>query len=94
MDRYKRKPVIVEAVRFDPEKPWPDIMHPWPLPNGAQPRDMSFGYITVGLNSWLHVNAGDWLIYEINGDKVTWSELVSDEDFKESYERVGGLVIV
>ena len=69
--KYRKKPVIVEAIQFNPEqKPWPGMIKPWPkIKDGMayQPRDMSFGYIET-LEGDHHVQAGDWIIKGVKGE--------------------------
>jgi hypothetical protein len=63
MAKYQAKPVIVDAVQFDPaQKPWPDGVKPW-RDNQPRPRDMSFGYIDTS-EGRTSVVAGDWIVTE------------------------------
>lgn len=73
MVKYRKKPVVIEAVQFviDPEtrkpKLVPEGMHLW-SDEDAQPRDMSWGYIDT-LEGRHHVLANDWIITGVKGEK-------------------------
>lgn len=82
MAKYRKKPVIIEATRFDPHQmPWPDGVISWS--GQPQPRDMSWGYIQT-LEGKMHVMAGDWIITGIAGEKYP----CKDSIFRATYERV------
>lgn len=66
MKQYRKKPIVIEAVQFDPQGKWPSCVTPWPK-DGLTPRDMSFGYIKT-LEGDMHVLAGDWIIKGIKGE--------------------------
>lgn len=84
MAKYRKKPVVIEAVQFDPNVyPWPDGVKPWPDKHGLQPRDMSFGYIET-LEGDHHVMAGDWIITGIKGEKYP----CKPDIFEATYELV------
>jgi hypothetical protein len=83
MAKYRKRPVIIEAVQFDPHKPWPDGVMPWPDEHGIQPRDMSWGYINT-LEGKHHVQAGDWIITGIAGEKYP----CKPDIFEKTYEPV------
>lgn len=68
MAQYRKKPVVIEAVQFDPHShPWPEGVIPWG-PDGSRPRDTSWGYIQT-LEGRMHVLAGDWIITGVAGEK-------------------------
>jgi hypothetical protein len=81
MDKYRKKPIIIEAEQFWPDHPWPDMVRPW---NILQPRDMSWGYIKT-LEGDMHVHAGDWIIKGVEGEFYP----CNDSIFKATYELVG-----
>jgi hypothetical protein len=83
MAKYRKRPVIIEAVQFDPHKPWPDGVLPWPDEHGAQPRDMSWGYINT-LEGKMHVMAGDWIITGVANEVYN----CKDQIFRATYEPV------
>lgn len=65
--KYRKKPIVIEAVQFDPHKrPWPEGVKPW-SEAGYQPRDMSWGYIAT-LEGNMSVQSGDWIIKGIKGE--------------------------
>ncbi len=72
--KFRKKPVVIEAEQFtiDPitRKPRsvPAGMHLWPDEHGAQPRDMTWGYIDT-LEGRHHVSANDWIITGVKGEK-------------------------
>lgn len=84
MQKYRKKPVVIEAVQFDPHQtPWPDGVIPWTT---VQRRDMSWGYIQT-LERKMSVLAGDWIITGVAGEKYP----CKDDIFKATYEEVGGI---
>ena len=83
MAKYRKKPVVIEAVQFDPHQhPWPEGVIPW---GNVQPRNMSWGYITT-LEGDHHVQAGDWIIRGVAGELYP----CKDEIFRKTYEPVEG----
>lgn len=81
MGKYRKRPIVIEAVQFDPTvQPWPDCIVPWRA-EGPRPRDMSWGYIST-LEGRMHVIAGDWIITGIKGEIYP----CKDEIFRASYE--------
>jgi len=81
--RFRKKPVVIEAEQFIPDQPIPDGMKLWPDENGVQPRDMSFGFIET-LEGRMHVQAGDWIITGVKGEKYP----CKPDIFKATYEAV------
>jgi hypothetical protein len=89
--RYQLKSdpnVIVQAVQFDPNRPWPDGLHPW-SGEDFQPRDMSWGYVKgvsgrESISGWLSVCAGDYIVVDAYGDK----HVVRPDFFEENYRSV------
>jgi len=69
--RFRKKPVVIEAVQFlangEATKPvrgmtlWRDD------PEGVTPRDMSWGYVTTIHGQRAHVQHGDWILPEPDG---------------------------
>jgi hypothetical protein len=82
-NKYRKRPVIVEAMQFNPGGCVPDGMKLWPDENGAQPRDMTFGYIDT-LEGRMHVSAGDWIIKGIRGEFYP----CKPDIFDATYEKV------
>ncbi len=81
MAKYRKLPVVIDAVQFDPHsQPWPDGVIPWVA---NKPRDMSWGYIQT-LEGKMHVIAGDWIITGVKGEKYP----CKDDIFKATYEPV------
>lgn len=90
MSKFRKRPVVIEAVKFDPHQyPWPDGVKPWPDAKGIQPRDMSWGYIQT-LEGQMHVQSGDWIITGVKGEKYP----CKDDIFQATYERVEDLTEV
>lgn len=82
--KYRKKPVVVEAVQFDPDTyPWPDGMQPWPDEHGNTPKDMSWGYIDT-LEGRMHVRADDWIITGVKGERYP----CKPDIFTATYEAV------
>lgn len=70
-----KKPEIVEAIQFDPEKKeWPKQVRPW---DKIIPRDMSWGFVDTALGR-MHIQAGDWIVKLSTGQTV----LVADKNYK------------
>lgn len=79
MAKYRKKPVIIEAVQFDPHRqPWPDGVIPW---REVQPRDGSWGYIET-LEGRMHVMGGEYIITGVAGEKYPCKEAI----FAQTYE--------
>lgn len=84
MEKYRKKPIVIEAVQFDPQQhPWPEGVKPWPDEHGTQPRDMSWGYIQT-LEGQMHVQSGDWIIKGVVGELYP----CKDSIFRKTYEPV------
>ncbi len=89
MAKFRKKPVIIEAEQFtiDPvtrkPKSVPEGMHLWPDEHGAQPRDMTWGYIDT-LEGRHHVLANDWIITGVKGEKYP----CKPDIFDMTYEKV------
>ncbi len=69
--RFRTKPVVIEAEQFlaNGEATQPvKGMKLWPDENGLQPRDMSWGYVTTIHGQSAHVQHGDWVIAEPDGE--------------------------
>ena len=64
MAKYRKKPIVIEAVQFDPQGDWPACVIPW---GNVRPKDMSWGYIDT-LEGKMHVLADDWIIKGIKGE--------------------------
>lgn len=66
----RREPAQFVAEQFDPGRPWPSGMRPWPSATGLTPRDMSFGYIDDVAGGVTHVCAGDWVVRDTETGEV------------------------
>jgi hypothetical protein len=82
MAKYRKKPVIIEAIQFDPHQhPWPECIKPWD--KEWKPKDMSWGYIET-LEGNMHVQAGDWIIKGVKNEFYP----CKPDIFKATYELV------
>lgn len=82
MSQYRTRPILVEAVQFDPSAAqWPDGVIAWGLDN---PDDGSWGYVRTRFGTE-HVFAQDWIVVEPSGKRY----LFKDDVFRASYEPVG-----
>ncbi len=85
MAKYRKKPVVVvEAVQFEAQnryKAWPICVRAWSDEKGAQPRDMSWGYIDT-LEGRKHVMNGDWIVTDDSGRSYPYSPAI----FEQTYE--------
>jgi len=83
MGQYRKKPIVIDAEQFKPhENQWPDGVIPW-SEKGIRPRDCSWGYIKT-LEGPLHVQANDWIITGIQGEKYP----CKPDIFRATYEAV------
>lgn len=82
MAKFRKKPVVIEAVQFWPNIPWPECVKSWSA-EAAIPRDMSFGYIDT-LEGKMHVQAGDWIITGVKGEQYP----CKPDIFEATYEPV------
>lgn len=83
MGRYRKKPVVIEAVQFDPDKPWPAGVEElcwFTDDDGCQ----HFGPTIKTLEGNHRVSPGDWVITGVKGEKYP----VRDDIFRETYEAV------
>jgi len=83
--KFRKKPVVIDAEQFrvDVLPHIPAGMKLWPDEHGAQPRDMSYGYIDT-LEGRMHVQHGDWIITEVKGEKYP----CKPDIFEMTYEAV------
>lgn len=85
MSKFRKKPVVIEAVQFDPNKaPWPEGVIAWET-HGPRPRDMSWGYIET-LEGKMSVIAGDWIITGIKGEKYPCKPDIFEATYEPVYE--------
>ena len=82
--KYRKKPIVIEAVQFIPGHPIPTGMKLWHNEKGIQPRDMSHGYIET-LEGVMHVQAYDWIIKGVKGEFYP----CKPDIFKATYEPDG-----
>lgn len=81
MSKFRKKPVVIDAVQFDPKHhPWPDGVIQW---DTIRPRDGSWGYIKT-MEGDMHVMNGDWIITGIVGEKYP----CKDDIFKATYDPI------
>lgn len=75
MTLYRKKPVIVEAEQFWPDKtPWPiDVVRIYTSKTG-------YGIRTLG--GWYNISPGDWIIKDTDGKCYPCKPVI----FEETYE--------
>jgi len=84
MASYRKRPIVIEAVPFDPHAAvWPARVTPWPDEHGLQPRDMSWGYIDTH-DGRMSVQVGDYIVTDADGDVYPCPASA----FEARYERV------
>ncbi len=83
MPKFRKRATVIEAVQVLPHRPLPEGVHHWPDEAGLQPRDMSVGYIDTP-EGRMHVQAHDWIINGIAGEKYS----CKPEVFEAIYEPV------
>ena len=71
--KFRKKPVVIEAVQFDSHMRPTDWPQGWPLPQmdegGAFRLDPLRGGLEVKtLEGWLHASEGDWIIRGVKGE--------------------------
>jgi hypothetical protein len=77
MPKYRKRPVVIEAVQFDPDvQPWPEGVHamvgPWAATAshanalGVSPADC--GWVST-LEGGHVAQKGDWIITGVKGEK-------------------------
>lgn len=84
MKKYREKnyvkPVVIEAIKFDPRGEWPACVIPWPVE--VQPRDMSCGYVE-SFDEKMHVLPGDYIVKEADGNFYVRSPEIFESMFEE-----------
>lgn len=76
--KFRKKRIVVEAVQFTGEKPWPEGVYPCGSP-------AEFGLPTIfTLEGAMRVSAGDWIITGIKGEKYP----CKPDIFEATYEKV------
>lgn len=69
MARFRKKPIVIEAVQFDPDvTPWPDGVEElqWFVDDDGCPH---FGPTIKTLEGNHRVTPGDWIITGVQGEK-------------------------
>lgn len=60
MAKFKKRPIVVEAVQFWPDKlPWPEGVDHY----------ADVGYAVDALEGRYRCSPGDWIITDVNGDR-------------------------
>ena len=81
MGNYRKKPVVIQAVQFDPSaSQWPDGV--------VATTDLRYpqGYIIETLENTHEVTPGDWIITGVKGEKYP----CKPDIFSATYEAVEG----
>lgn len=80
MAKFRKKPVVIEAVQFDiAADAWPDGV----LPPGEGEKVFGCGYIQT-LEGRMMVSNGDWVITGVKGEKYP----CRNDIFEATYEAV------
>ena len=74
MPKFRKKPIVVEAVQYDPDEEYDDV--------ARYPNDV-YGYIDT-LEGTMLVSPSDWIITDIAGEKY----LCKPDIFDATYELV------
>jgi hypothetical protein len=87
MTKFRRKPIDVEAVRFNPDKkPWPqgitEHKEHWSEKNRDPNKARNFSFMTPG--GAFRITPGDWVVTNQTGERY----VVLAESFNAAYERV------
>jgi len=89
MKKYRRKPGVVDAEQFLPDKkPWPEgvkqyYMDRWHRDHGHKSYCLGDPPAHLGMGC-VEVNSHDWILTKEGGEKFVYGY----EDFKEIYEEV------
>jgi hypothetical protein len=73
--KFRKKPVVIEAEQFFPDREWP---------KGVYIRDDQSGYFINTLEGYYTVTPGDWIITGIRGEKYP----CKPDIFEATYEPV------
>jgi len=84
--KYQKKAVLVEAVQFREDKPWPPgvYKHAWDVGPGDKDEDLPTVDTGPYLNrckTWLR--DGEWIVTYPSGEVATFSEAVFQAVFEE-----------
>jgi hypothetical protein len=87
MSKYRKKPIVVEAVQFHPDTPRPagvcDCLEPKPVP-GELGAEFRRGPHIHTLEGPMLVSPGDWIITGVKGERYP----CKPDIFAASYEPV------
>ena len=88
MAKYRKKPVVIEAEQFFPNKlPWPDGIEQYPADQQESvtgERQAWFGWRVQTLEGPLEARPGDWIITGIKGERYP----CKPDIFEATYEQV------
>ena len=92
MAKYRKRPVVIEAVQFHTSEPWPPGVERYdPIANrGAAAPPFGEGAVPAidTLEGWHRVSEGDWIITGVKGERypckpdifaATYEEVVADD---------------
>lgn len=83
MAKFQKKSELVDAVQFNPEKPWPEYVHPWPQ-NRPVPKLESPGYVFIPQEGKVPLMAGDWVITDAKGKKTVCKPDIFEKLYEET----------
>ena len=76
--KFRKKPIVIEAVQFTGTHPWPDGVYASTNPNErGEPRIFT-------LEGPLRVSTGDWIITGVKGERYP----CKPDIFEATYERI------
>jgi len=73
MSKYRKRPIVIDATQFFPDKPWP----------AGVLRDDLYGPVIETREGTMHVSPGDWVITGVRGERYPCKPDV----FELTYER-------
>lgn len=79
MAKYRKKPVVIEAVQWFEGEPWVDGMT-------FAPTELETRPVIWTLEGSMVVSSGDWIITDVNGEKYP----CKPDIFERTYEAVNG----
>ncbi len=84
MPIFRRRPITVHAVQFDPEGPHPEGFHRWPGDTFDDTK-RSLGFVRSVTGNRKCVYSGDWLLLDSDGCAF---DVWTNEAFRMAYEPV------
>lgn len=79
--KYRKKPVVIEAIRYDRTN-WNEICEWMPVPKNGYGDPTDFSIVIVTLEGEMKCQKGDWIIKGVKGEYYP----CKDDIFRATYE--------